>query len=140
MKTLLTRRSLLTSLATALFLFPAIAMADGPAAGEIWVTLKGSDYCKPYEGGDEYSNHDFEDNGFKLVIRLDDYTTERTFEVRSVDESLAPVTVVTDAKKFKKTRVKGEKLPRLVMKVDAKFVPKPKDAPPPPAEPGAEPK
>ncbi len=133
MTQLMTLRSLLVTLV----LFPLVALADGPTPGEVWVALKGSDYCKPYEDGDEHSNHDFEDNGLKLVIRIDDTSVERTFEIRSVDESLAPVTISTVPKKFKRTRVKGEKLPRLVFKVDAKFAPKPKDPvePPPPATP-----
>jgi hypothetical protein len=114
-------------------LLPMVAMAEGGKPGEVWVTLKGADYCKPYQGGEEWSEHEFEANGFKLVIRLSNADEPQTFEVKPSDESLAPVTITTEPKKFKPARVKGEKLPRLVMKVDAKFEPKPAAPPPEPA-------
>ncbi len=117
------------------FLLPMVAMAEGNKPGEVWVTLKGADYCKPYQGGEEWSEHEFEATGFKLVIRLSNSDEPQTFEVKPSDDSLAPVTITTEPKKFKPARVKGEKLPRLVMKVDAKFEPKPATPPPEPAAP-----
>ena len=117
----------------ALLLSP-LASAQGKP-GEIWVTLKGADYAKPFQGGEEWSDHEFEDNGLKLIIRIPDTSVEQTFELRASDDSLGPVTITTVPKRFKPARVKGEKLPRLVFRADAKFVAKPKDAPPPPEPP-----
>lgn len=115
----------------------ASAADNSGKPGEIWVDLKGADYTKPFEGEEEFSEHEFEANGFKLIIRIPDVGVERTFELRPSDDSLGPVTITTEPKKFKVARVKGDKLARLVYRASAKFVAKPKQAPPaeaPPAD------
>ena len=75
-------------------------------SGEIWLTLKGSDYAKPYVDGQEWEDHNFEKNGFKLVIRVEDVDQSITFEIRPSNGQLGPVTFTTDRSKFKVKRMK----------------------------------
>ena len=91
------------------------------SAGEVWVTLKGADYAKPFFDGTEYENHEFEKNGTKLVIRIEDYNTEYTFELRSSLGDSAPVTITTIPKKFRATRVSGSRERRMVKKLKVTF-------------------
>jgi len=130
-------RFFLVALVTTL-LVPALSSAQTP--GEIWVKLVGSDYCKPFLDGAEYEAHDFENNGYKLVIRVDDIETEHTFEMRPSNDALGPVSVTTVAKKFKPKRIRGERARRMVMPYTAKFVKRPPPPPPAPKKPAAPPK
>ena len=108
----------------------AVFLVSGPAlakekvtSGEIWVALKGSDYAKPYFEGTEYQDHEFEKNGFKLVIRIEDYTKPITFEIRPSVGDFAPVEITTKPKKFRPTRVSGTRERRMVYKAKAAFKP-----------------
>lgn len=119
-------------------LAPASAMAEG-VPGEVWVTLVGTDYAKPYLENSEHEDHEFEDDGKKLVIRMGDISIPHSFEVRPHDDSLQIFEVTTDEKAFKATRIKGQKARRMVMKVTAKFPKKPADKPPEEPKPADEP-
>ena len=99
---------------------PAIAK-EKVTSGEIWVTLKNSDYAKPYFEGREYEDHEFEKNGFKLVIRIADYNEPISFEVRPSVGDFAPITITTVPKKFRVTRVRGSRERRWVYKTKAIF-------------------
>ena len=105
----------------ALFMsLPAVAK-EKITSGEIWVTLKNSDYAKPYFEGREYEDHEFENNGFKLVIRIADYNEPISFEVRPSVGDFAPITITTVPKKFRVTRVRGSRERRWVYKTKAVF-------------------
>jgi len=100
------------------------AQAD-ERSGEVWVKLTpkrmGCDYAKPYVDGQEWEDHDFEQEGFKLVIRIADIDKEWSFVLRPSDSSLAPVTVTTDPKRFKLKRLRG-RTGRYIMTKTIKFV------------------
>jgi hypothetical protein len=128
----MTRRQLLTQTAlvlSAVWLVPQVATAAEPAPGEIWITLKGNDFAKPYIDGEEYSDHEFESMGKKLIIRVEDTTAPYTFELRPSIDTFAAIMVTTEGKKYRRKRVRGSKLPRMVLKLTAKFQAKPKEAP-----------
>ncbi|MFT5433554.1 MAG: hypothetical protein ACI9OJ_004260, partial [Myxococcota bacterium] len=128
----MTRRQLLTQTAlvlSAVWLVPQIAAAAEPAPGEIWITLKGNDFAKPYIDGEEYSDHEFESMGKKLIIRVEDNAAPYTFELRPSLDTFAPITVTTEGKKYRRKRVRGSKLPRMVMMMAVKFSEKPKEKP-----------
>ena len=101
--------------------------------GEVWIKLTpkrmGSDYAKPYVDGQEWEDHDYEQEGFKLVIRIQDIDKTWTFELRPSDSTLSPVTITTDPKRFKLKRIRG-RTGRYVMTHTIKFKkaeqPKPK--------------
>lgn len=124
----MTRRLFLTLGGVALFValaLPAVAAADEAKPGEIWVTLKGNDYAKPFLDGQEYEDHEFEKNGLKLVIRVDDIAVPYTFEVRPSNSALRTITVETETAAFKATRIRGKRARRMVMKFTANFTAKP---------------
>ena len=140
-------RALGLVLPLAVVLLGASAWAE-PIPGEIWVTLKGSDYAKPYLDGSEYEDHEFEDNGFKLVIRLTDIDRPYDFELRPSDPALEVAKVHTEKKDYKAKRLKKNE-GRMIFAVTVTFV-KAKAAPPekkaepekvvpPPSEPAPEP-
>ena len=127
----------MTSGLTVLVLSILVPTAHAQTPGEVWVTLVGNDFAKPYYEGDEYSDHYHENMGKKLVIQLEDYQTVYEFELRPSLPDYEPFRFETDPKKFRPTRVRGERLRRMVMKITAHF--KKKAAAPPPApkpEPG----
>ncbi len=118
-------------------LAPALVSAQ-EKPGELWITLVGTDYAKPYLEGGEYDDHEFLNNGTKLVIRISDIETEHTFTIKPHDDSLAPMDVTTIAKKFKPKRVRGQRARRLVQTFKLKFEKK-KAAPPEKPAPKEEP-
>lgn len=120
-------------------LLPTIASAQEAQAGEVWVTLKGSDYAKPYLDNDEFDDHEFKTNGFLLVIRVEDVTRPWTFELRPSNSAMAPVTITTDPEKFRATRVSGSRLRRMVQKLQVTFVEAPAEEPAPESAPAPTP-
>ena len=110
-----------TATGAALLLTGKASAKEKVVTGEIWVTLKGSDYAKPYFEGTEYEDHEFEKNGFKLVIRIEDYTRPITFEVRPSVGDFAPIEITTVPKKFRPTRIRGQRERRWVYKTKAVF-------------------
>jgi hypothetical protein len=89
--------------------------------GEIWVKLVGSDYAKPYADNREFEDHEFEDNGFKLIIKLADYTNGAYyFTLKPSNPELAPVEIASNPKKFRRKKV-GRRDYRMVMRLKVKF-------------------
>ena len=89
--------------------------------GEVWVQLKGSDYAKPFVENSEYADHEFEKNGFKLVIKLADYTSRvYEFTLKPSNPEMGSVVVETNPKKFRRKKV-GRRDYRMVMKVKVHF-------------------
>lgn len=120
----MTRKHFLVAATAALavaILAPGVASAEDAVPGEIWVTLKGNDFAKPYLDGDEYSDHEFEKMGKKLVIRVDDIGRTYEFELRPSIDGFEPISLSTQGKKYKKTRVRGAKLRRMVWKTTVTF-------------------
>ncbi len=118
---------------------PTAAWADAQP-GEIWVTLKGTDYAKPFHEGSEFEDHEFADNGFKLIIRVTDVEKPWEFELRPSNPELATARFTTDKKLFKVKRIKGKEarlIATLVVKFEKAAAPKkdpPKTDEPKPAE------
>jgi hypothetical protein len=89
--------------------------------GEIWVKLVGSDYAKPYTDNREFEDHEFEDNGFKLIIKLADYTNGAYyFTLKPSNSELASVEIASNPKKFRRKKV-GRRDYRMVMRIKVKF-------------------
>ena len=119
----MTRRILTLGLplaAVVLLGIPSLAHAT-TTPGEIWVTLKGSDYAKPFLDGSEYEDHEFEDNGFKLVIRLTDIDRAYDFELRPSNPELETGKVHAEKKDFKAKRLKKNE-GRMIYAVTVTFV------------------
>ena len=109
----------------------ATASAEEVRGGEVWVKLVGNDYTVPYVDGDRYEDHEFQSPTL-LVIRVDDYHIEQSFELRPSNTEFASVMITTVPKKFKATYVRSARQKRMVMKLTAKFTkapPEPKPAP-----------
>ena len=101
---------------------PALASAQDTKPGELWITLKGNDYAKPYLDNQEYEDHEFEKNGTKLIIRIEDRSKPYTFELRPSLDGFVPVTITSVPKKFRAKRVSGSRERRMVYSAKAKFV------------------
>ena len=106
---------------TLLFLPSAALAEEKVSGGEIWVSLKGADYAKPYFDGSEYEDHEFEKNGYKLIIRIEDYSKPYTFELRASVGGFTPVEITSKPQKFRPTRVSGTRERRWVYKTKVKF-------------------
>jgi len=131
----MTRRKLIRNLAFAVFgaalLLPSVAAAD-MVPGEVWVTLKGNDYAKPFLEGEEYEDHEFRKNGTLLVIRLDDIATPYEFEIHPSLDTFEKVRISTADKKFRAKRVRGSRARRMVWATKLTFKKKAPKAPAPP--------
>ena len=124
---MITRKTLTVLALAAAVAAPTVALAD-PIPGEVHVKLVGSDYAKPYVDGDEHEDHEFLNNGRTLVIRIPDIESPVTFELRPSNSDLAPTTVTTDKKQFKRQRM-GRRLVKMVMKTSVTFKKAEKKAP-----------
>jgi len=98
----------------------SVSVAQEARSGEVWLQLKGSDYARPSVDGEVWEDHEFEKDGYKLVIKLRDIDRVWEFELKPSNSSLAPATFTTDPKKFKLKRVRG-RTGRYIMKGTIKF-------------------
>ena len=113
------------SVIVALLSMSALAVAQEARAGEIWLQLKGSDYARPSVDGETWEDHEFENDGYKLVIKVRDIDKVWEFELKPSNSALQTATFTTDPKKFKLKRIRG-RTGRYIMKGVVKF----KKAPP----------
>ncbi|NUN16227.1 MAG: hypothetical protein HUU55_21580 [Myxococcales bacterium] len=138
----MTRKLFLFLLASAFLMTGTAAFAQDPPAdedvkGELHIKMD-QDYAKLLVDGEEWTEHEFSDNGKKMLIKALDRSKDIRITLTPVKSEFAPVELVVGPKDFKRTKKKAREYyflaTRAVKFPAAAATPEPPPAPPAPTE------